>query len=272
MKKIILIALIAFVTNAKAQITFEFALDSASALTSTVDELMIVNFELLGDEYVKINRHGQSISIYNMNHTLVKTISFAGIPANTGGLNAPAFLYFSQTLFNTDNKIEFMYAINSSPNNYTGIYNEDGTLLFSDTGVAAVYQTIPMQQYCIYNTTAGTKMILSYSNGQAKVFDLGGTLTTAVDRVNPHANTGLGNAYPNPTANTTTIPYTLPQGTTQGELVFYNTQGTEVKRFKVDNTFNSLLVTTTDIPAGTYYYHLQTDGNASASKKMVVVK
>ena len=281
MKKVILIILIAFITNAKAQIIFEFALDSAAALynniggLSATDELMVVNFELLGDEYVKINRHGKYISIYNMSHALVKTISFAGIPVVTPtNLNAPAFLYFSQQLFNTDPKIEFMVAIQGglNPPYYTGIYNEDGTLLFSDTGVAAVYQTIPMQQYCIYNTTAGTKMILSYTNGQAKVFDLGGTLTTAVDRVNPHANTGLGNAYPNPTANTTTIPYTLPQGTQQGELVFYNTQGTEVKRFKVDNTFNSLLVTTTDIPAGTYYYHLQTDGNASASKKMVVVK
>jgi len=115
-------------------------------------------------------------------------------------------------------------------------------------------------------------MILSYSYGYAKVFDLGGTLSTAVDRVNHPANTGLGNAYPNPTANTTTIPYTLPQGTNQGELVFYNVQGIEVKRFKVDNTFSTLLISTTDIPSGTYYYQLLINGNASAAKKMVVVK
>jgi hypothetical protein len=63
-----------------------------------------------------------------------------------------------------------------------------------------------------------------------------------------------------------------PQGTTQGELVFYNVQGIEVKRFKVDNTFSSLLISTTDIAAGTYYYQMQINGDASATKKMVVVK
>jgi hypothetical protein len=273
MKKILLIALIAFITNTKAQITFEFALDSASALTSTEDELMIINFELLGDEYVRINRHGQNISIYNMNHALVKTISYASFPVGMGSNNC-IFLYFSQLLFNTDNKIEFMYGSQSAnnPHNYTGIYNEDGTLLFSDTAWAAVYPTYPMQEYPIYNTSAGTKMILSYTNGQAKIFDLGGTLTTAIDRVNTHTNTGLGNAYPNPTTNSTTIPYTLPNGSNQGEVVFYNTQGVEVKRFKVDNTFNSLLISTSDILAGTYYYQLQINGSASATKKMVVIK
>ncbi len=274
MKSILILLFVLFIMQqSKAQpFVFEHKYDSASTVTSTEDELMIVNFELLGDEYVRINRHGKSISIYDMSHALVKTISFASFPPGLGP-DAPAFLYFSQSLFNTDPKIEFMFALQPTTTSfYTGIYNEDGILLFSDTGIAAGYQTNPMQQYSIYNTTAGTKMILSYANGDAKVWGLAGTLTTAVDRANHPTNTGLGNAYPNPTANTTTIPYTLPQGTTKGELVFYNTQGSEVKRFTVDNTFNSLLISTSDIPAGTYYYNLQLNGDASATKKMVVVK
>jgi type IX secretion system substrate protein len=275
MKKIVFIAFIFFSINTKAQISFEFALDSASMYSSgnpaLGDELLMVNFEVLGDQYVRINRHGQNISIYNMSHALLKTISFSSFPQASSAGNYADMLYFSQHLFNTDSLIEFMYIANTGAP-YTGIYNENGTLLFSDTGLALIHVSFPSQQYPIYNTTSGTKMILSYQNMQAKVFDLGGTLTTAIDRVNNPTNTGLGNAYPNPTANTTTIPYTLPSGTTQGQLVFYNTQGSEVKRFTVDNTFSSLLISTTDIPAGTYYYNLQISGDASATKKMVVVK
>jgi hypothetical protein len=276
MKKTLLIVLITFVIDAKAQFSLLFTQDSASSTNASIsgvhaeDQLMIVNFEVSGYQYVNVNRHGKYISIYNMSHALVKTISWASFPVSTSGINNNGFLYFSQLLFNTDNKIEFMYITN--PPLYTGIYNEDGILLFSDTAYPAIIPNYALQQYPIYNTPVGTQMILSYSNGQAKVWGLAGTLTTAVDRANHPTNIGLGNAYPNPTANTTTIPYTLPQGTNQAELVFYSTQGTEVKRFKVDGTFSSLLISTSDIPAGTYYYNLQIGGDASATKKMVVIK
>jgi N-acetylneuraminic acid mutarotase len=79
-------------------------------------------------------------------------------------------------------------------------------------------------------------------------------------------------AYPNPTSNTTTIDYQLPSGNQQGEIVFYDLQGKEIKRFHLDNTSNSLLLSTSDLPAGTYYYHLQTANNTSAGKKLVVIK
>ncbi len=95
--------------------------------------------------------------------------------------------------------------------------------------------------------------------------------TMGIDKL---ANNGatIANPHPNPTNNTTNVDYKLPDGVHQGEIVFYDLQGTEVKRFKVDKTFNSLLISTTDIPEGTYYYQLQTTGNTSAGKKMVVVK
>lgn len=288
MKKLILIVLIAFVTNAKAQITLEFTQDSASSLVlaasgvTTQDQLMIVDFEVSGYQYVKVNRHVGYISIYNMGHALVQTISLAGFPKD--GSSFGYILYLSETLFNTDSKKEFMYAQSFAGNNYyTGIYNEDGIILFSDSAYPAVIGTYAMQQWPIYNTPQGTKMLLSYPNGKVKVFDLGGTLScssacsatsnsTGQRSISPPNNNGLGNAYPNPSNNATTIPYTLPTGTNQGEIVFYNVRGTEVKRFKVDNTFSTLLISTTDIPAGTYYYQLLINGNASAAKKMVVVK
>ncbi|HEX7414604.1 MAG TPA: hypothetical protein VF411_11220, partial [Bacteroidia bacterium] len=61
MKKIILLSFIAIAINIKAQIIFDFAQDSASTIGggtgSAQSELMIVNFEVSGYQYVNINRY-----------------------------------------------------------------------------------------------------------------------------------------------------------------------------------------------------------------------
>jgi hypothetical protein len=151
------------------------------------------------------------------------------------------------------------------------IYN----ILFTENHAGPwVKANFPEAQLPIYNTSAGTKMILSLTNGKANVYSLTGTLTAGIKG---YTNNGLltnlvSNPYPNPTNNTTRVDYTLPNGVNQGEIVFYDLQGKEIKRFKVDRTFDSLLISTTDIPAGTYYYQLQTSSQASGGKKLVVVK
>ncbi len=279
MKKIIFLSLIAFAINTKAQIVFEHAYDTASTFPNPASQsqLMIVNFEVSGYQYVKINRVVKAISIYDMNHALVQTVSLASFPMNVNGTMGDV-LYLSQQLFNTDPLIEFMYIYTNSLGVNTGstkIINQTGAVIFSDTGAASVHPNWAMQQYPIYNTPNGTKMILSYTNGQAKVYGLPGILTTAIHVTNQNlvqASGLISNPHPNPTNNTTNVDYKLPEGVHQGEIVFYDLQGIEIKRFKVDKTFNSLLISTTDIPAGTYYYQLQTTGNTSAAKKMVVVK
>ena len=120
-------------------------------------------------------------------------------------------------------------------------------------------------------------MILSYANGQAKVFSLPGTLSAYIAEANNNLlatqmQSSVSNPYPNPAVNTTKIDYTLQEGINEGEIVFYDLQGNEVKRFKVDKTFNTLLISTADIAAGTYYYQLQTAAQNSEGKKMVVIK
>ena len=287
MKKIFFVAIIAFCLKANAQITFEHSYDSASTFfgssPSTDGQLMIINFAVSGEQYVKINRWGKVIDIFDMNHSLVKTISLTSLPLMTGGVLGD-ILYLSENLFSTDSKIAFMYCYDT-PINYTGIYNEDGALLFSDTGVAEIRVNEPVQQLPIYNTSVGTKMILSYegrndndiSSYIAKVFSLPGTLTSCCNEDNirllaVQRQSGISNAYPNPNNGSTKIDYTLPPGVNEGEVVFYNLMGNEVKRFKVDRTFNTLLISTKDIAAGTYYYQLQTEGESSGGKKMVVIK
>ncbi len=280
MKKILLLALLAFGMNVKAQITLEHKYDSASALgngATQSNQLMVINFELSGERYLKINRMSKRISIYNLNHALIKTINCSGFPVNSNGLLGD-FLYFSEQLFDLDSSIKFMYVYGGYgiPAS-TNIYKDNGTIIFSDTGAPSIRVNEPLQQYPIYNTTQGTKMILSYSNGQAWVFSIPGNLTTAINDANNNLisaqNLGkISNPYPNPTNNTTNIDYTLPPGINEGEIVFYNLQGAEVKRFKVDKTFSTLLVSTADIAAGTYLYQLVTSMQCTEGKKMVVIK
>lgn len=288
MKKIILIALLAIGMTAKAQITLEHTYDSAATYnwcSGPASQLMIIKFELSGERYVRINRCGKFLSIYDMSHTLQKNISLASIPQNYG--NVGTILYLSEKLFNTDSQFEFMYIYEFTDTNgngsvVTNIYNESLAMLFTDTSAARIIPNIHLQQYPIYNTSFGTKMILSCPNpgtsrGKARVFSLPGTLTIGIAEANNNliimqTESSVSNAYPNPTNNTTQIDYTFPDGANEGEIVFYDLTGNEIKRFKVDKTFNTLLVSTSDIAAGTYYYQLQTTGQNSDGKKLIVIK
>ncbi len=49
-------------------------------------------------------------------------------------------------------------------------------------------------------------------------------------------------------------------------------QGQEIKRFKVTDAFHTIVINTTDLDAGTYYYEIQTTTGYKTGKKMVVVK
>lgn len=78
---------------------------------------------------------------------------------------------------------------------------------------------------------------------------------------------------PNPFSESTVIRYFIPEDLSgNAYYVFYDIQGKEIKNFKVDRTFNSLLISTSDIPSGTYYYQLQTNGQSSNGKKLIVIK
>jgi type IX secretion system substrate protein len=75
-----------------------------------------------------------------------------------------------------------------------------------------------------------------------------------------------------PSNGNTTIEFNLPQGVNQGEIVIYNMKGVELKSYKVDNTFHTLLLNNSEFRAGTYFYQLMTSGGVSGAKKMIVIK
>jgi hypothetical protein len=277
MKNLLLIILISFSINSKSQIIMEHDYTNASTYTYALNQLMIINFEDSGERYVKVNRTVKAIEIYSMAHALLKTISLTTLPVNISDGDLGDILYISEHLFNLDSCIEFMYLTDGlSPSQCNlSIYNENGTLIFNDSAGVPIRNNVPLQQYPIYNTSQGTKMLLSYANGHAKVYSLPGTLSTDISEANNilfNNSSFVSNPYPNPTNNSTQIDYNLPEGINEGEIIFYDLMGNEVKRYKVDGTFNTLIVSTSDIAAGTYYYQLQTTNDGSTGKKLVVIK
>jgi hypothetical protein len=275
MLRLTVIFLAILASQAKAQFVFEN--DYPTGSTFSGHQLMLINLEVSGERYVNINRGAKTITLYHLNHSLDKTISLSGLQIGINSGTLDDILYISENLFNLDTSLEFVYIKDSAVpwQCRLWVYNESGNILFYDTASMPIRVNVPLQQYPIYNSSQGTKMILSYPNGHAKVWGLAGTLTTAIQAANQSLMNGYGmvsSPAPNPAVESTRIDYSIPPGAIRGEIVFFDAKGQEIRRFMVDNSFTNLMISTTDIPAGTYYYQLQVAGESTSSKKLVVVK
>jgi|ERR1035437_3169290 hypothetical protein len=272
MKKIILISILAIAVlinheTLKAQITLIHTYDSATT------NLYIVNLEIEGQKYIYRDLFfNHRIILYNLDHSIFKIMPF---PSVSWGTNPSSILYVSEHLFNSDDSIEYMLVYTLTNPYHTVIANESGTILFSGDSLAPLVQSNePQTQQPIYNTPNGTIMILSnqLGTGVANVYSLTGTLTNSIQPINNTlGNQMMENIYPNPSNGNTTIEFNLPQGVNTGQLVIYNMQGVELKSYKVDNTFHTLLLNNSEFHAGTYFYQLITTSGASGAKKMIVI-
>jgi hypothetical protein len=279
MKTIGLLTALVIPLTSNAQITLSHTYDSAGyygALGSR-QSLLIVELESEGRKFCFIDSHNKKLKLYELDHSLWRTISFSLATDLSDVNNVQSIKYISQYLFDQDDEIEFMYVDQNIPDCVTQIVNEDGSILFTANNRAPIlHASVPQFQVPIYNTEVGTFMLLSgcNSDGKAYVYNLPGILATGMSLGPIHelATLSAGMAYPNPTANTTRIDYALPTGVNEGFIVLYTTGGQEVKRFRVDRTFNTLEITTDDLQSGTYYYNLQTTQGVSGGNRLVTVR
>ena len=222
-------------------------------------------------KYQMIDKTNYEIKLYNLDHTLFKTIP---IPTQTA--SNWAVFYISENLFDTDiSNIEYLVS-GLYPNHYVTIYNETGSIISAIENANLGGLNIMGRGKPIFNTESGTKMILnSYSLGWSRVYSLPGELnqilSSTVNRIKLD-ETVLSNSYPNPTMDFTRIDYKLPFGIKEGEIVFFNIHGQEIKRFIVDRYFSSIEISTADLPPGTYYYRLNTSQGISEGKKMLKIE
>lgn len=240
------------------QITLEHTYPNSGYFFS-YGQLMMVDLEVSGMSYVEIDRVNKEIKLYHLDHTLFKTVSFAAATPPWPNFGV-TIMYISEHLFDQDDDLEFMYVLDLPK--LTQVYNEDGSLLLDEPdAVPYVRQTIHNQQYPIYNTDDGTKLILSHADSTARVYTLGGTLTVAMATSwnEQFQQLAENRAFPNPTSSQINfaLASTLQQN---GELIITDVAGGVVKTVSIAQGTSQVTQDVSDLPDGAYLYRLTSGG------------
>jgi hypothetical protein len=82
----------------------------------------------------------------------------------------------------------------------------------------------------------------------------------------------LGQSYPNPTAETAIIPYTLPVSSKQAQIIIRDITGREIEKYEIRKNSSSLEVNLSNLHNGLYTYTLVADGKPIGTKKLAVMK
>lgn len=291
MKNLIITFFLLFcVAGTKAQINLEHTYNFGE---TSMGPLIVVHFSSpsLGYKYASCKQVGHNsgiINLYNLNHSLYKSITIPSLPHYINSSNAYVW-YISDSLFNT-NAANIEYVVDYQDTNFVNhiyVFDDAGNTLFSkDSASVQLSWPDPYTEFIFY-TPNGYKMVLNQLTPRGidsvtYVYSLpgalpcsecsNGNLINSIGDPLRGSSGSLMNAYPDPAKNSTTINYELPDGINQGTIVFYNLQGKQVKTYTVDRTFNSLLVSTADLASGTYFYVLRAGNDYVGSKKMVIIK
>ena len=81
-------------------------------------------------------------------------------------------------------------------------------------------------------------------------------------------NNPLSSPSPNPSNNITSISYST--SSSDGRIIIYDLLGSIIKEVKLTSKQGALVVTTSDMKQGIYYYALVSNGKTLATKKLVV--
>ena len=262
MKKIILVSLISlFYFGINAQVTLNHTYNFSAS---------VVKLETLGYKYYLMDVPNAQCRIYNLDHSLYKTIN-CSVPAN---YFLADIKFISQNLFDTDDGIElaFTYYRYYGSNQYyeynSKIINDDGSVI----------TTIDGAQYLYVNKTADdTHKFFAYCFDYSvfpekvwtKIYNLPGEPVVAA-KIYENQSENLLKAFPNPAVNSVKVAYSLPEDIETGVLHLVDNSGRETKQFVVDNHTDYLQLNVSDFPAGLYHYFIEYNNTRTASKKLVI--
>jgi hypothetical protein len=189
---------------------------------------------------------------------------------NAGSGNRDSIFASQKTLFQS-NTNSFLFGMQLAPDNKIYLYcNSDhdlGRINFPNaSGSAAGFDSIS-----ISISGNGGMTLPSFISGY-KYHNTIPFCSSIVGLQELTNSSFISDPFPNPTKGYTTIDYSFPDGINNGEILLYNIVGKEVKRLRIDAAIKPFLLSTSDLPTGTYYYQLQTANNTSAGKKLVVIK
>lgn len=269
MKKLLLAAtILALPTITNAQMTHQRDYNNVNSdvLNDADSEMDVINLSISGTKYLIRDMQNSQIKIYNLDHSIWKTIN---LPSVTN--YAPNYSAFaSEELFNPDSKLELaVYYYSTQPNVFLKkllIIDENGNTLNTIDSAGAMK---------VYNTGNNKYVaVLPTGNMKYSVYALPGTIPNGIGNgLGLAKNIDLSKPYPNPsTGGTVRIDYNIPEGINNAHLDIYTSSGIRLKSYNIDNTFSNLVINTSDLPPGTYFYNVVIEGDVSETQKIVVLK
>lgn len=249
----------AFVLN--AQVTLEHTYNYSASL---------VEFETLGYKYYLMDVPNAQCRIYNMDHSLYKSIN-CPVPS---GCYLFDVKFLSEKLFDTDSGIELLYSwykYNAGSDYYeydSKIINENGSQIVFIEG--ALYNYINKTGESSYKLFSNCYDFSNFPEVVwTNVYKLPGT--PVVNYVAfENDNKILLDAFPNPVSNTLKVNYNLPKNVSEGVLRLFDNSGRPVYHFIIDQFSDHLDFDVTPLASGVYFYFIEFEGTRSPSQKLVV--
>ncbi len=264
MKQIILTSLLVFtIAVVYGQITLQKTYNYSTT---------VVKLETLGYKYYLMDVPANQVRIYNMDHSLFKTINCT-VP---NGYYLADVKYVSQNLFNTDAQVELVYTYYKYVSTSSSYYYIYGAKVITDNGT--VLQPIDNAQYIYVNKTGDAEYKLfaycfDYSVFPEKVwtniYSISGIPVISAS-ISDKQQDILLNALPNPATEVIRLEYELPVNVKSASLNVYDTNGRKIKNFLIDSHSDHIAMNVNDLAAGTYLYNIEYDNQRTISKKIVV--
>jgi len=232
----------------------------------------VVKLETLGYKYYLMDVPASQVRIYNIDHSLFKTIN-CSVPS---GYYLADIKYVSENLFNSDSQIELAYTYYKYVPTSTSYYYIYGAKVINESGSNLL--NIDGAQYIYVNKTGETEYKLfaycfDYSIFPEKVwtniYSLTGSLVSALNILGNQPDNFL-NAYPNPAIDIIRVDYALPDDIKSARLNILDSSGKTVKNFLVDGHSDHLALNVNDLSSGIYHYYIEYDNQRTISKKIVV--
>jgi hypothetical protein len=232
----------------------------------------VVKLETLGYKYYLMDVPNSQCKIYNLDHSLYKTIN-CNVP---NGFYLADIKYVSENLFDSDSGIELVYTYYKYFETQTSYYYEYDSKIINDNGSAI--ETIDGARYIYVNKTGdNTYKLFAYCFDYSvfpeivwtKIFNLPGEPISSVLLNENNEEIGL-NAFPNPATKTVKVAYNLPDNITSGKLHLLDNNGRQLEQFIIDKHSDHLALDVSSFSAGVYHYFIEYGNTKSESKKLII--